>query len=277
MTLALAEDDRGPRERASAAAADAPRWRLLLVASEPQPARALLPDLIVAGFDATAVQTGGAALAALARESFDVVLLDLDLPDMDGKEVIARGREWCDAPMIVLSDREDEQERIDAFDLGADDFVSQGIGVGELRARLRAALRGRERRFASASRFEAGALIMDFAARRVFLGGREVRLTPREYDVLRLLARHAGMVLTHRQIIAAVWGPDSRVDAQFVRVVIGQLRHKLSLDAASSHLLRTESGVGYRLIAEDEVHEAGGSEILVLRQAQDEDFGMNRR
>jgi len=180
------------------------------------------------------------------------VILDLGLPDMDGKAVIERLREWTDAPIIVLSARDLEAEKIAALDLGADDFVNKPVGVGELLARVRASLRGRERRFASQARFRSGDLQIDFALRRVLVQDEEVKLTPREYDLLRILARHAGRVVTHRQVITAVWGASAQVDAQFVRVLIGQLRQKLEAEPSAPRLVLTEPGVGYRLRAEEE-------------------------
>lgn len=152
-----------------------------------------------------------------------------------------------DAPILVLSARDLESEKIEALDLGADDFVNKPIGVGELLARIRASLRGRERRFSSQARFRTAELEIDFALRRVTIEDEEVKLTPREYDLLRVLARHAGRVVTHRQIIAAVWGAGAQFDVQFVRVLVGQLRQKLEAEPSTPTLLLTESGVGCRL------------------------------
>ncbi len=226
--------------------------RLLIVDDEPQIVRALTPALQAGGYAVASADCGQDALRELAREPCDVILLDLGLPDMDGKEVIARVREWSDAPIIVLSARDLESEKIAALDLGADDYVNKPVGVGELLARIRASLRGRERRFSSQARFQSGDLGIDFALRRVTIEGMEVHLTPREYDLLRVLARHAGRVVTHRQLIAAIWGSDAQADAQFVRVLVGQLRQKLEAEPSSPRLLTTEPGLGYRLAAEDE-------------------------
>lgn len=227
-------------------------WRLLLVDDEPQIVRALTPALQAAGYAVETAATGEAALRQLAAEPCDAIILDLGLPDLDGKAVIARVREWSDAPIIVLSARDVEDEKIAALDAGADDYVNKPVGVGELLARLRAALRGRDRRFASQARFRSSELAIDFALRRVTLEGDEIHLTPREYDLLRVLARHAGRVVTHRQVIAAVWGAGAQVDAQFVRVLVGQLRQKLEAEPSSPRLVRTEPGLGYRLAAEDD-------------------------
>ena len=226
--------------------------RLLMVDDEPQIIRALTPALAAAGFTVSTADNGEGALAQLAGEPSEVVILDLGLPDMDGKEVIQRIREWSDCPIIVLSARDLESEKIAALDLGADDFVNKPVGVGELLARIRAVLRGRERRFSAQPRFQFGELEINFPARRVMVQGEEVRLTPREYQLLRILAGHAGQVVTHRQIITAVWGSDTNADAQFVRVLMAQLRQKLERDPSNPELLMTEPGIGYRLTCEDE-------------------------
>ncbi|MBS0332000.1 MAG: response regulator transcription factor [Proteobacteria bacterium] len=225
--------------------------RLLIVDDESQIVRALTPALAAAGFSVTAAESGEAALGVLAGEGAEVVILDLGLPDMDGKDVIQRIREWSDAPVIVLSARDLESEKIAALDLGADDFVNKPVGVGELLARIRAAMRGRERRFTAQPKFQFGGLEINFPARRVMVQGEEVRLTPREYQLLRILAGHAGQVVTHKQIITAVWGADSSADAQFVRVLMAQLRQKLESDPSSPELLVTEPGIGYRLQCEE--------------------------
>ena len=226
--------------------------RLLLVDDEPQIVRALTPALIAAGYAVETAATGEAALSMMAGNPSDVLILDLGLPDIDGKLVIQRVREWSEAPIIVLSARDLESEKIAALDLGADDFVNKPEGVGELLARVRASLRGRERRFTAQTSIKTGDLEVTFATRRVLIQGQDVRLTPREYDLLRTLARHAGRVVTHRQVITAVWGPDAQVDAQFVRVLVAQLRQKLELEPSSPRLVLTEPGVGYRLKAEDD-------------------------
>jgi two-component system KDP operon response regulator KdpE len=225
--------------------------RLLIVDDEPQIVRALTPAMAAAGFVVTTAEDGEGALAQLANEPSEVVILDLGLPDIDGKEVIQRIREWSDAPIIVLSARDLEAEKIAALDLGADDFVNKPVGVGELLARIRAVMRGRERRFSAQPKFQYGELEINFPARRVMIQGEEVRLTPREYQLLRILASHAGQVVTHKQIILAVWGSDTNADAQFVRVLMAQLRQKLEADPSSPELLMTEPGIGYRLRCDD--------------------------
>jgi two-component system KDP operon response regulator KdpE len=226
--------------------------RLLIVDDEPQIVRALTPALAAAGFEVVGATNGEQAMGLLASDPCDVVILDLGLPDIDGKDVILRVREWSDVPMIVLSARDLESEKIAALDAGADDFVNKPVGVGELLARMRAVMRGRERRFSAQPRFQFGELEINFPARRVMVQGEEIRLTPREYQLLRILAGHAGQVVTHKQIIMAVWGVDSNADAQFVRVLMAQLRQKLEADPGSPNLLLTEPGIGYRLSCEDE-------------------------
>lgn len=225
---------------------------LLLVDDEQQILRALRPALVAAGYEVATAETGGEALAHLAGEACDVVILDLGLPDLDGKEVIARIREWSEVPILVLSARDLEHEKIAALDQGADDFINKPFGVGELLARIRASLRGRERRFSANAVFRSGDLQVNFATRQAALQGDEVRLTPREYDLLKTLARYGGRVVTHKQLIAAVWGPAAQVDAQFVRVLVAQLRQKIEEDASTPRILLTEPGVGYRLTPEDE-------------------------
>jgi len=226
--------------------------RLLIVDDEPQIVRALTPALAAAGFEVVSATNGEQAMSLLAGDPSDVVILDLGLPDLDGKDVILRVREWSEAPIIVLSERDLESEKIAALDAGADDFVNKPVGVGELLARIRAVMRGRERRFSAQPRFQFGELEINFPARRVMVQGEEIRLTPREYQLLRILAGHAGQVVTHKQIIMAVWGADSNADAQFVRVLMAQLRQKLEVDPASPTLLLTEPGIGYRLSCDDE-------------------------
>ncbi|HMP62754.1 MAG TPA: response regulator transcription factor [Phenylobacterium sp.] len=227
--------------------------QVLLVDDEPQILRALKPALTAAGYVVTTADSGEAAMSHLAADAFDIVILDLGLPDLDGKEVIERMREWTETPIVVLSARNLEDEKIAALDLGADDFVNKPFGVGELLARMRAAQRGRDRRLAVQARFQSGELEVNFATRPAFIMCAAERLTPREYDLTRVLARHAGRVVTHKQIIAAVWGPHASVDAQFVRVLVAQLRQKLEEDPGAPRIVLTEPGVGYRLATDDDL------------------------
>ena len=226
--------------------------RILLVDDEPQLLRALRPTLTTAGYEVVTAESGKGAIATAASSRFDAILLDLGLPDLDGKEVISRVREWSDVPILVLSARDIESEKIEALDRGADDYVNKPFAMGELMARVRAALRGRERRNSTQGLFRAAELAIDFAARRVSIFEQEVKLTRREYDLLRTMALHAGKVVTHKQLIAAVWGAGAEVEAQFVRVLVGQVRQKIEEDSARPRLLLTEAGLGYRLVSEDE-------------------------
>jgi len=229
----------------------AERARLLLVDDEPQILRSLTPALTAAGYEVDTADSAATALERMAAVPADLIVLDLGLPDLDGKEVIRRVREWSDAPIIVLSARDLEAEKVAALDLGADDFVNKPVGIDELLARIRAGLRSRERRRAMAPSLRFGPLEINFVTRRIWLEGDEVKLTPREYDLLKALAGQPGGVLTHGQIIAAVWGQDANVEAQHVRVLMAQLRTKLEVNPSSPRLLRTETGVGYRLEADD--------------------------
>jgi two-component system, OmpR family, KDP operon response regulator KdpE len=196
--------------------------------------------------------TGEAGIQLVAKANPDIVILDLGLPDMDGQEVCSRLREWTQVPIIVLSARGQERDKVSALDSGADDYMTKPFGVGELHARVRAALRHSASRASSQPEalFAREGLEVDLGARLVRVGGEEVRLTPIEYKLLAVLVRHAGMVLTHRQLLEEVWGPAYVDELHYLRVYMGQLRHKLEADPARPKLIRTESGVGYRLLAE---------------------------
>jgi two-component system KDP operon response regulator KdpE len=176
----------------------------------------------------------------------DVYLLDLALPDGEGVDLARRLREWTKAPIIVLSARGREEDKVNALDAGADDYLTKPFGVNELMARLRVALRHAQAGAAEPAVIEAGPLRIDLARREVTVEGREVRLTPTEYRLLALLGRHAGKVLTHRQILREVWGPNA-TEAHYVRVHMAELRKKIEVDPARPRLLVTEPGVGYRL------------------------------
>jgi len=222
---------------------------VLVIDDEPSIQRVLKPSLTAAGYRVSMCGTGTDALSQVAHAIPDVILLDLGLPDMDGKDVIVSLRSWTIAPIIVLSARNDENERIAALDVGADDYVIKPFHMGELQARVRAALRYRQRRQVEQTTFSAGGLHIDFAQRSVTLAGQPVKLTRKEYDLLRTLAQHAGQVVTHKQLLAAGWGA-AVTDTQFVRVYIGQLRQKIEEDPSTPRLVLTESGVGYRLIGD---------------------------
>jgi two-component system KDP operon response regulator KdpE len=224
---------------------------VLVVDDEPQMQKLLKVALSAAGYETLEAETGAAALRAAASQAPDVIILDLGLPDRDGKQVLSDLRQFSQVPVIVLSARDREAEKIEALDLGADDYVEKPFGIGELIARLRAALRRRADGKPRASRVEIDGLVVDFDKRLVGRDGAAIRLTPKEFDLLRELARSAGRVLTHRQILAAVWGPAHTEDTQYLRVFIGQLRAKIERDPTTPRIIRTEPGVGYR-VAEPE-------------------------
>jgi two-component system KDP operon response regulator KdpE len=195
--------------------------------------------------------TGQQALLHAAQTPPDMVILDLGLPDMDGQLVIQRLREWLKAPIIVLSARDQEQQKIKALDNGADDYLTKPFSTGELLARIRVALRHANQSSdgESNSIFESGELKVDLSARRVFVADREVHLTPIEYKLLTTLIHHAGKVLTHRQLLKDVWGPDQAQETHYLRVFMASLRRKLENDPARPRYLLTEQGVGYRLVS----------------------------
>ncbi len=221
--------------------------RVLIVDDEPQIRRFLRTSLSAHGYQVLEASGGQEALVRLATEPPDVVLLDLGLPDLDGLDVTHRIREWSQVPIIVLSVRGQEGDKIAALDGGADDYVTKPFGLGELLARIRAALRHRLQSQVDAPVFQSGGLRVDLARRVVTVDGGEVKLTPKEYELLRVLVIHAGKVLTHQHLLREVWGPVAVEATQYLRVYIGQLRQKLEADPAQPRYLLTEPGVGYRL------------------------------
>ena len=222
--------------------------RVLLVDDEAALVRFLRPALEANDFEIVSAGTVAEAIKRVAADSPDIVLLDLGLPDGDGKDVIRRTREWSDVPIIVLSARERETEKIESLDLGADDYVNKPFNVGELMARMRTALRHRMQRKAEPPILRIGDLEIDAVRHRVTRAGAELRLTPKEFELLSFLARHAGRVVTHRQILAAVWGPAHTDDTQYLRVYIGQLRQKIEARADDPRIILTEPGIGYRIV-----------------------------
>jgi two-component system, OmpR family, KDP operon response regulator KdpE len=222
--------------------------RVLVVDDEPQIHRILRPALSACGYDVLEASTGREALRKIASAAPDAIILDLGLPDIDGKEVLNQARRFSKTPILILSARDREADKIAALDAGADDYVEKPFGIGELLARLRAALRHASRGEAEPSKVESGGVCIDFPARLVTKNGEPVKLTPKEYDVLTTLARHAGRLVTHRQILAAVWGPAHQEDTQYLRVFIGQLRAKIEDDASAPQIIVTEPGVGYRFV-----------------------------
>jgi len=224
------------------------RQRILVIDDEPQIHRFLAPALEAAGYEALRADGGQEGLRAIALWAPDAVMLDLGLPDMDGKAVLERARAFYDGPILILSARDREIEKIEALDRGANDYVEKPFGVGELLARLRAALRRAGRAPSVGGPIRAGEVEIDLEKRRVTRGGEVVKLSPREYDVLICLAQGRGKVLTHKALLTAVWGAAHAGDTQYLRVFIGQLRQKLEADPASPALLQTEPGIGYRFV-----------------------------
>ncbi|HEY7412464.1 MAG TPA: response regulator [Vicinamibacteria bacterium] len=223
---------------------------VLVVDDEPQLRRFLRATLPAHGYRVTEAETAAQAVVEASTRTPDVILLDLGLPDMDGVEVTRRLREWSDTPIIVLSARGQEADKIEALDAGADDYLTKPFAMGELLARIRVALRHGARGDSPEPVVEVGDLKVDLGARRVWVAATEAHLTRTEYNLLALLARHAGKVLTHRQLLKEVWGPGSVEHSHYLRVYMAQLRHKLEKDPARPQYLRTEVGVGYRLSAD---------------------------
>jgi two-component system KDP operon response regulator KdpE len=220
---------------------------VVLIEDEPQIRRFLRTVLPGQGYTLFEADTGRQGLVEAAVRKADVVILDLGLPDMDGVEVVKRLREWSPMPVIVLSARAQEEDKVAALDAGADDYLTKPFGVSELLARLRVALRHATRGPEGSQVFENGPLKVDLGARRVEVNGAEVHLTPIEYRLLSVLARHAGKVLTHRQLLKDVWGPSYVEHAHYLRIYMAQLRRKLEAEPAQPRFLLTEPGVGYRL------------------------------
>jgi two-component system, OmpR family, KDP operon response regulator KdpE len=220
--------------------------RVLVVDDEPQIQRLLTVALTAAGYETLTAATGAHAARLAATSAPDLIVLDLGLPDRDGKDVLREIRQFSQTPVIILSARDREAEKIEAFDLGADDYVEKPFGIGELTARLRAALRHAVREAQPATRIEIDGVAVDFEKRLVARDGVPIKLTPKEYDLLAILFRNAGRVVTHRQILSSVWGPAHTEDTQYLRVFIGQLRAKIERDTTAPRIVKTEPGVGYR-------------------------------
>lgn len=225
------------------------RPRILVIDDEPQIHRFLRPALEAAGYQPLRADTAADGLKEIARKAPDAVVLDLGLPDLDGKEALERARAFYDGPILILSARDKETEKIDALDLGADDYVEKPFGVGELLARLRVALRHRLLRQGAQPMVIAGDLTIDLVKRLVTRAGQALRLSPKEYDLLAQLVEGHGKVVTHRQLLTAVWGPAHVEDVQYLRVFVAQLRQKIEPDPSAPSLIMTEPGVGYRWLA----------------------------
>jgi two-component system, OmpR family, KDP operon response regulator KdpE len=222
---------------------------VLVIEDEPQVVRFLKASLSSHGFRILEAPTGQLGLVEASSRVPDLILLDLGLPDLDGVEVVRRLREWTAVPVIVLSARGQERDKIEALDAGADDYLTKPFGIGELLARIRVALRHADRVGGDGDEPElvAGDLSVNLASRRVTIKGEEIHLTPNEYRLLAVLVRFAGKVVTQRQLLKEVWGPSSVEQSHYLRVYMAQLRHKLEAEPAHPRWLLTEPGVGYRL------------------------------
>jgi two-component system KDP operon response regulator KdpE len=221
--------------------------RVLVVDDEAAILKFLKPALGANDYEVATAGGVAEATKRIAAEGPDVVVLDLGLPDGDGKDVIRRVREWSDVPIVVLSARDREAEKIEALDLGADDFVNKPFGVGELMARIRTALRHRMQRHLETPILKLADIEIDNVRHRVTRGGQEIKLTPKEFELLSCLARNAGRVVTHKQILTAVWGPAHTEHTQYLRVYIGHLRQKIEQNPDDPRVVLTEPGIGYRI------------------------------
>jgi two-component system, OmpR family, KDP operon response regulator KdpE len=226
---------------------------LILIVDDDPPIRRLVhTSLDDEGYRVAEAESGQQAVRLAAQQPPDVVVLDLGLPDVDGQAVLRQLREWLRAPIIILSARDQEKEKVAALDSGADDYLTKPFSTGELLARIRVALRHAERIRDEqiASTFQVGDLRIDFATRQVFIGDREAHLTPIEFKLLATLSRDAGKVLTHRHLLNEVWGPHHLDETPYLRVFMASLRRKIEADSAQPRYLLTEQGVGYRLAAD---------------------------
>jgi two-component system KDP operon response regulator KdpE len=223
--------------------------RILVVDDEPQIRRFLRISLTAEGYEVIEAPRGEDGILKCAKEKPSLVILDLGLPDLDGQKVIARIREGSEVPIIVLSVRSKDQEKVIALDRGANDYVTKPFSIEELLARIRVALRTKPEQ-EEASEFVVGELIVDVPRRKVSVSGQEIKLTRKEFDLLRMLAKNAGRIVTHRHILREVWGPAHEDDVHYLRIYIGHLRQKLNDDPANPKFIESEPGVGYRLIFE---------------------------
>ena len=222
---------------------------VLIVEDDPAIRRFLRVSLVESGYRVIEAGSGQEAMRRLRLDRPDIIILDLGLPDVDGLDIIREVRQTSPVPIVVLSSRADERGKVQALDLGADDYVTKPFGIDELMARLRTALRHRLHQQGEPARFVTGDLIVDRVRRLVQVKGTEVKLSPREYDILQLLVQHAGKVLTHQFILREVWKVPT--DVQYLRIYIKQLRHKVEPDPQQPRYILTETGVGYRLRAPD--------------------------
>lgn len=225
---------------------------VLIIEDEPQIRRFLRVSLDCQGYRAIEAPTAREGTVQATQAHPDIIILDLGLPDLDGMEFLGKLREWSSLPVIVLSARGREEDKVVALDAGANDYLTKPFGVNELLARIRVLLRGAAREAAAGDLpvFEVGDLRVDLVARQVTVRGEPQRLTPTQYRLLTTMIKHAGKVLTHRQLLREVWGPDSVGEHQYLRVYVGQIRQKIEADPTRPRYLLTEPGVGYRFAAE---------------------------
>ncbi len=222
--------------------------RVLIIDDEPPIRKLLKVSLSAHGYEVHEAISGAEGVAQAAIVKPDLIILDLGLPDLDGKAVVRRLREWSDIPVLILTVRDQEKEKIDALDAGADDYITKPFSVGELLARMRVSLR-RAAHAGDEPIIVCGNLSIDLAQRRVLVENQEIKLTPTEYEIMKILAQNSGKVLTHRQLLKAVWGDTYSDDTHYIRVYIGQLRRKIEPNPTQPHYIITESGVGYRLMS----------------------------
>ncbi len=230
--------------------------KILIIEDEPNIASFMSTILTANDFTVLRAGNGADGLMLASSHCPDVILLDLGLPDMDGKQIIRAIRQWTQMPIIVVSARSQEHDKVEALDLGADDYVTKPFGTSELLARVRTAMRharssGVDEAVAQTGRFTAGPLTVDFDKRRVYLDGADARLTQNEFRIVALLAKHAGRVLTYDMLLKAVWGPNGSSDNQILRVNMANIRRKIEENPAAPKFIFTEMGVGYRMIEGD--------------------------
>ena len=222
---------------------------VLVIDDEPQIRKFLRISLVSQGYSVLEAATGAEGLSQVALNRPDVVVLDLGLPDMDGQQVLRDIREWSSVPVLVLSVRASEAQKVQALDSGANDYVTKPFGIQEFLARIRALLRQAPSADAQEVALEIGPLTIDLAYRRVLLDGVEVALTRKEYAVLAQLSRHPGRVITQQQLLKDIWGPTHLENSHYLRIVVGHLRQKLADDPTNPRFIATEPGVGYRLLS----------------------------
>ena len=221
--------------------------RVLVVDDEPQILRFLEPALKAGEFEVITAVTGAEAVKSTATKAPNIILLDLGLPDKDGKDVIREIRSWSQIPIIVLSARDREVEKIEALDLGANDYINKPFSIGELLARVRTQLRHRKEEQVSISIYQSGGIVINTLKHEVTKDDHPIHLTPKEFDLLLLMMKNVDRVLTHKQILNVVWGPAHTHDIQYLRVMIGQIRQKIETNPSDPEILLTEAGIGYRL------------------------------